>query len=1598
MSVSLSLNDKIVIRSNNEEYDNIHATITFLNDKFFRAYTTMHADFLLSLDPFDEKYEITYIGLLKKAESDNYIQQNGIQKNSYVVYRIKNNTNANFAEVINIDNSNIVIKDISTSEEYEINLQNGINPEENIYYITHISKSRIPKGLFKNEEEYIDLDDLEDVEEEISDDFILYEDNVQQIDFINDLLTKNEPENDAIYQAGISIYLKNKVLVTDLRKRNKNMKFRSASDIPIIEDFHNKNKLPSWISISPKDKRNIFTIDENEEAEFDEITNDTNILSTKYLANTPEEIQEYENIGLIYNTRNPSQVKLSHKTSITYPKTDVVDVSITGKDMDSSITSRKFVDLVLLANETVTPEGFVVNYYKSVNDLKDNEYCSLYEVSKTNYIPRKLETLKLKQTRISIDNINIGDSYTFCIQQGDLGSPHGFIFSAKILTNDENSENITVEPINPELKKKLPSIQIRKHHLEIYGETENVSCIHSIIGKQTYSKNLENLIATNDIYLKMYPVNTPHCINSRKIFQYLSQMNITRRNLHYGNYSLFKQVLSNNQSNFKKVMKQIFTNNIPDTNETIKPLISSNAFPTELISSKQIKDLYPDLQYTDTTIELLYNLVNYGFDQGQIYILMLSHIHQKEQLDILRNIHITQQSKKEQLQSELSSLNEQIKTLRTSLDEKLRKNVNIVKEYASIGKMNKDKLKEFVLRDFKYDDVNKNLFEMIINENPDMKHDEHRRLLINRLQEKYNREPTELEIQSHILGGTPLQIGEHVLLKNKNEMKIFTYQGKDNDFILVDTSNIRKDDPIETCLYGDMDIQNMDIQSLRDSSQEIVYKQECITRELLDLEKERENLEEGVITKELLDLYTQQLNAIKSSIAILPVINTINKPEFNIEAIERKEVNVLPLSSSEKIPVDLEELDTTDEYTRDGGLRIRRTLNVEQRLPNIPDPDASFKSKYFAEFLQTFEDIFEVNLRVEDIEYCYGILIELHQIINRNTILLSKKNNVRTQKDRMNIYLFFFLSGCAASLIFTLQKSIPPYKFNYKVGKFSFTQNGYPLIDDAENQTDGIITSMGQFLQELKPVSKELQSAYRKKRKAESWIKIIHSFINHSLLTNPLTKEHLKRKKLYLERMRKPVLRFKSLPIGESGDYRIEDNPSPINNTNIMINKYLSIKQNITNFNPILITSLEEPYLANSISYYKPNEKPEIFEVLSSLNNIRPYDFYVGNTLYVIDERIITETPENKNYVVSRSLIYELAKKIIPNFDIEEARNDPEFQNKVLYLAKIKNLLPQINRVELDSFVIPIDKNKLADDKIEETKLELLGQIEEYYDSSLFQDFKDDFILENDLSREELFANITALFVGFKTQLYRTLYNKVSPDEKSIIYSYKRANLSREHRDMIYKILQVKLDPAITKITNKLSATQIKTIQDIFTTSDNFNYVPRKNNLLQDMNLYKIRILVYIRNVLSNSEDIPVIRNLIDTAFQRMMSIFQKIFKTKEELKEYMAHAREQERLAVIKRDEIEDRDEAELNKVMKNLKLGIWGIGNKGVWNYDPDLFDEELRQQREYDRLAEQTNQQRFDGNGNFTLEMEEQMRENRARMYEEEETRIEGEAEED
>lgn len=1598
MSVSLSLNDKIVIRSDNEEYDNIHATITFINNKYFRAYTTMHADFLLSLDPFDKKYEITYIGLLKKAETENYIQQNGIQKNNYVVYRIKNNTNANFAQVTNINDNTVVFKDISTSQTYEINLENGINPEEDVYYISHISKSRIPKGLFKAEEDYIDLDDLEDVEDEIDDDFILYEDDVQQIDFINDLLTKNEPEKDAIYQAGMSIFLKNKVLITDLRKRNKNMKFRTASNIPLIEEFHNTHKLPSWVSITPKDKRNVFSLDENEQAEFEEITNDTTVLSTRYTGNTLEEIEEYENIGIIDSKRSPEQIRVSHKTNIMYAKTDIIDVNINGKNMDSSITTKKFLDMVLTANEKVTPDGFVVNYYKTVNDLKNNEYCSLYEISETTYEPKKIENLKLNQTRVPINDINTGDSYTFCIQQGDLGSPHGFIFSAKVIENNESSENIKVEPINPELKKKLPTIQIRKHHLEIYGETENVSCIHSIIGKQTYSKRLENLIATNDIYLKMYPVNTPHCINSRAIFQYLSQMNITRRNLHYGNYSLFKQVLSNNQSNFKKVMKQIFTNNIPDTKETVKPLVNSNAFPEELISSKQMKDLYPDIEYSDNTVELLHNLTNYGFDQGNIYILMLAHIHQKEQLDILRNIHVSQESKKEQLQSELASLNDQIKVVKSSLDEKLRSSINILKEYSSIGKMNKDKTNEFVLRDFKYDDVNKNLFEMIINENPDMKHDEHRRLLTTRLQEKYGREPTELEIQSHILGGTPLQVGDHVLLKNKNEMKIYTYQGKDNDFILVDTSNIRKDDPIENCLYGDMDIENMDIKSLRDSGQEIVYKQQCITRELLELEKERENIEEGLISKELLDNYTRQLNSIKTRIAKLPTIKVLTRPEFNIEAIERKDVNILPLSSSEKIPVDLEELDTSDEYTRDGGLRIRREVNVQERLPNIPDPDSSFKSKYFAEFLQTFEDIFEVSLRPEDVEYCYGLLIDLHQIINRNTIALSKKNNIRTQRDKMNIYLFFFLSGCAASLILTLQKSIPSYKFNYKVGKFSFTQNGYPLISDAENQTEGIITSMGQFLQELKPISKELQSAYRKKRKAESWIKFIHSLINHSLLTNPLTKEGLKRKLIYNETIRKPILRFNSLPIAEMGDYRIEDNPSPINNTNIMINKYLSVKQHIKNFNPILVTSLEEPYLANSISYYRPGDIPEAFEVLSSLNSIRPYDFREGNSLYVLDERIISEVPENKNYVVSRSLIYDLAKKIIPNFDIEEARNDPEFQNKVLYLAKIKNLLPAIKSVEFDNIDISIDANKLADDKIEQTKLELLGEIEGYYDSSYLQDFKDDFIMENDLSKEELYANITALFVGFKTQLYRTLFNKLTPDEKSIIYSYKNANLSREHKDMIYNIISVKLDPAIVKITSKLSKNQKERLSAIFNTSDNFNYIPRNNNYMRDMNLYKIRILVYIKNVLSNAEDIPVLRQLVDTAFQKMMSIFQKVFKTREELKEYMAHAREQERLAVIRRDEIDDRDMAELNKVMKTLKLGIWGIGNKGVWNYDPDLFDEEIRQQQEYDKLADQTNQQRFNGNGNYTLEMEDQLRENRAQRYEDEETRIEGEAEED
>lgn len=1602
MSVSLSLNDKIVIHSKNEAYDNIHATITYLDDTYFRAYTTMHDDFLLRLDPFDTKYEITYMGLLKKAESDDFITQNGIVKDKFVVYRVKNNTNAKFAKVENIENKTVTITDITTSESLQINLENGIHPDENIYYITHISKTRIPQGLFTKETtaNIFDLEELEDIEEEIDDDFILYEDNVQQSDFVNDLLAKGIAEKDALYQAGMSLVLKNNVLLSDERNRTKTIRMRDENSIPIIDEYKKNKTLPSWISITPKNKRILFTQTEQEAEENAEITDKAVFVNQEFKDELPTSTAEYENLNRIEDLEDPNAISLPRKTYLTYPDTN--SIGIEGKE--SVIKESAFIDMVLNANEKIVPAGFVVNYYKTTNDLKDNEYSALYETSKTNYTPVELESLSLNQTRVSPKDIAVGTQYTFCIQQGDLGSPTGFIFTATILENNEETNEIKVEPINPELKTKLPAITIKKQHLELYQETENVSCIYSILGKKTFSSNIEDLISTTDIYLKMYPINVPSIVNSRRIFQYLAQMKITRRNLHYKNYKLFKRVLENNQLNFKNVMEKIFSDYQENTpkSDTIKPLIENSAFPSDILSSANIKKLYPSIEFAETNPEILNQLIYHGFDQGKTYILILAHLHQQRQLNLLREIHVSQQSKKDQLQSELSSLNDQIRRVRMAINDKMRANVDIVKEYTSTRKMKVDKEKEIVLRDFKFDSINKNLFEMIVNENPDMTHAEHRTLLITRLQQTYGREPTELEIQAHILGGTPLQIGDHVLLKNKGEMKIFTYQGKGNDFALVDTSNTRKDDAVENCLYGDMDIANMGIKELRESNDEIVYKKECITKELLEIEQQKENIEEGIITKETLDNYSSQLNKIKQDTASKMAHKTnIQKRTFNIDAITRKDVEILPLTSKEKIPTDLEELDNSEEYTREGKLLVGRSLNVIEKTADLPQTP---ESRHYIEFMQTFEDIYEVNFRVEDIELCFSLLRNITPLINRRTNALVISKNIKRKNDRMAIYFFFFLTACAASLILTIQSAIPPYTFSYKVGNFSFTQKGFPLSRNVapEEQKQGIITSFGQYLRQLKTNSPHFALAYKKNPKLESWVDTIFSFVAAIISGYPTINDNLERKRKYLSEYQKPIERFNSLPIGgqEGRDYRIEDRPSPMNNTNIMINKYMALKQNLVNFEPILITSLEEPYLANSVSSFKPNEIPEIYNVLDSLRNKRPTDFYIGETIYTLDEKVIPDIPINTNYVVPRSMIYDLARKIVPNFDIEQARNDPDFQNKVLYLAKIKNLLPTIEEVQQNSIQIKLPKEKLSPEQIETTKQELLGQIEENYRSDDFVDFKDDFILNDEITKESLFANSSAIYTGLKNELFRALYSKTDP--KILKHPYFKAKLSKNHRQMIDRILASNINQEILRETSKLSSTQVSNISQIFETDGNIYYVDFSRNAQYDINLYKIRILLYIKQIADKIEEIPIISNLLDIAFEKTQNTIQTVFKTKEELNEYMSFLREQERMSVIRRDEVDENgnpltdEQKKLNQTKKALKLGIWGRGARGAWDYDPELFDIELEEQRKWDELAQRANENPNDGE--FTLGMEEQLRERNALREEEEETRITGMAEEE
>ena len=75
MSVSLSLNDRVIIKSKNDIFNNTTGVISFFSEQYLRIFTSLNEDMLIALQPYDTRYEITKMTILRKAATPSFITQ-----------------------------------------------------------------------------------------------------------------------------------------------------------------------------------------------------------------------------------------------------------------------------------------------------------------------------------------------------------------------------------------------------------------------------------------------------------------------------------------------------------------------------------------------------------------------------------------------------------------------------------------------------------------------------------------------------------------------------------------------------------------------------------------------------------------------------------------------------------------------------------------------------------------------------------------------------------------------------------------------------------------------------------------------------------------------------------------------------------------------------------------------------------------------------------------------------------------------------------------------------------------------------------------------------------------------------------------------------------------------------------------------------------------------------------------------------------------------------------------------------------------------------------------------------------------------------------
>jgi hypothetical protein len=1362
------LNDKIKIISTNPDFNEIEGFITFLSDEYLRIYADDGSDIVIPLKPYDENFGIQRLDILARGSSESIIEQNGIVKGKFVYFRKKGSSQILYGYIRNIEDNNVTLIDLTEIEgtAININLENGFHPDLPIYYIFYKPSSDIPINI-KNRVYKIDLEkeigeidekdvDLEveidegelfeeidfniedEFQEEIDEKNIIYNDTVQINDMVDDLLVYNENQEDAIKHAQNIIYIKNQKLVYDQNNFGVKPLLLGKDYKPYIDSYEKNgiHGLPNWIYPVVKNKRILYEIpnqdDDNNTPEFLETDQHKNENVVEFLTKMNDPLTNIKH--RVLEKREDNQENHPNGKTILFRNPDDT-LALHDEAM------HKYPFYSLKTNEPISVNSFIVRYQQSLN-YKLSEYSSLYEIVKRSeritgefhsphnnisdypyendaiHVPfnKKDDYNIIQQNRILVSDVEKNKNYIFCIQESELGRPRGLIMSGKVkkILDDE----FHIEPINPDLKRKVPLLKLYLDGLEVYeyNVEHNVQCIFEIMRNITESKDINDLLASVDIYLRMEPVNTYTVVNSKDIFQFLQLMGYTRRNLHYHHYRLFRKILKNNIDNFMEGLLPDITDTIYQAGSESKyPIIETPLFNNEILNSEVIRKHYPQLKFYNKPSEYLLFLEN---TNTELFTNLHSLKYHTEILKFLQDIYSNKKGERANLKSEKQRLEQEIRELESNIKDQLKDKVKIVKQYNSLKKLRDDEKKEFILIGKDYDDTNRDLFSTIRQNNPSALYDDHIKMLVSRLEKIYNRKPTNEETMAHINGGKYLNIGDKVLLKEKNVIQVYEYKGKDVPFELVIEELYQPQNDFERALYGgENKITNMTLQSLTDESQKIIHENKVITKNLQQLETELQYLNDMNINEDTLEEYSNIIKNIQSRIeyskSILELKNKKDSREYVVpdSLLNPTDTPTFYITQMEKMAVYDESFDTEVEFTRGGELKVRRVLMESEEIPDLPYTSLARKYMFFMEVIG---EIFEVNIRKEDIEQGYSWANLIIQRIPREA------------RKKQRIYNAYLVAIFGATLVLIFQTAIPEYMVNGKIGRTSFTQRGYPLDQVEELEEDkseeygrpeektetGIIQSIAGFLSEMKiqlnEKNQDVGEIFEfKRQKPKVFNSFITDYVNNILDINISIWKKLETKREYLRSRKSVIYSFNPKPIGIENDEevpvmddvedfgnllegfdginRINRDDYARNEMNIFRNKERILKDAVKDYDPILITSHGIPYINNAINPYHYNIKSNIYERLGRtgilLDIIRKNSLmnrYPMNTIYSIKPMmIIKEGSSDINYRVNINLVKKIAIKSFPEMvDLKDSDYTREFFQELVRTLRLRNLLP----------------------------------------------------------------------------------------------------------------------------------------------------------------------------------------------------------------------------------------------------------------------------------------------------------------------------------